>query len=280
MTARGFMDNKLNFVSFTPGTSFEMGHSGGQRRERELLFHLLAPHVERRTPLMNLLQGWVTKKEGWRRGLDTELPIEPRIRRDFDEEFEKREDLQLKLWELLDTWFHRYRRRWPDEARWGRDELIGELRRLLAAVCIRALEPDLVILDEFQRFKPLIETREEHRSPAVELAQSLFQTKAHDGRPVPTLLLSATPYKLYTTDAEIEQEDHYEDFLATTRFLFCNKEPQSRELGPRSGQICQRPEAGNATRQEFAEGGHSREDCRGKRAARGDGQNREGCRQR
>ena len=134
----GFMDNKLNFVSFTPGTSFEMGHSGGQRRERELLFHLLAPHVERRTPLMNLLQGWVTKKEGWRRGLGTELPIEPRIRRDFDEEFEKRDDLQLKLHELFDTWFRRYRRRWPDEARWGRDDLIGQLRRLLAAVCIRA----------------------------------------------------------------------------------------------------------------------------------------------
>ena len=219
-----FMDNKLNFVSFTPGTSFDMGHSGGQRREREVLFHLLAPHVDRLTPLMNLLQGWVTKKDGWRRGLDTELPIEPTIRRDFDEEFEKRDDLHRKLRDLLDNSFRRYRRHWPDEARSGRDELIGELRRLLAEVCIRALEPDLVILDEFQRFKPLIETREDRRSPAAELAQSLFQTKAHDGRPVPTLLLSATPYKLYTTDAEIEQEDHYEDFLATTRFLFGGRE--------------------------------------------------------
>ena len=226
----GFMNNKLNFVSFTPRTSFDMGHSGGQRRERELLFHLLAPHVGRRTPLMNLLQGWVTKREGWRRGLGRELLIEPRIRRDFNEEFEQRGDLQLKLQELLDTWFHRYRHRWPDEARWGRDELIGELRRLLAAVCIRALEPDLVILDEFQRFKPLIETREEHRSPAAELAQSLFETKAHDGRPVPTVLLSATPYKLYTTDAEIDQEDHYEDFLATTRFLFCGRESNVENL--------------------------------------------------
>ena len=216
----GFMDNKLNFVSFTPRTSFEMGHSVGQRRERELLFHLLAPHVGRRTPLMNLLQGRVTRKDSWRWGLGTDQPIEPRIRQDFDEEFEQREDLRLKLHELLDTWFHRYRKGWPDEARWGRDELIGELRRVLAAVCIRALEPDLVILDEFQRFKPLIETREDQLSPAAELAQSLFETKAHDGRPVPTLLLSATPYKLYTTDAEIEQEDHYEDFLATTRFLF------------------------------------------------------------
>ncbi len=216
----GFMDNKLNFVSFTPGTSFDMGRSAGRRRERELLFHLLAAHVERSTPLMNLLQGGVRNKEGWRQGLDAELSIEPGIRRDFDKEFARRNDLQCKLHGLLDTWFRRYRCDWPDEARWERNDLIGELRRLLAAVCIHALEPDLVILDEFQRFKPLIETREDYRSEAAELAQSLFQAKAHDGRPVPTLLLSATPYKLYTTDAEIEQEDHYEDFLATTRFLF------------------------------------------------------------
>ena len=220
----GFMDNKLNFVSFTPGTSFDMGHSGGRRREREVLYHLLAPHVERSTPLKNLLQGRVTRTENWRQGLDTELPIEPGIRRDFDAEFERRNGLQLKLRETLDTWFHRYRPHWPDEARWARDGLIGDLRRLLAEICIRALEPDLVILDEFQRFKPLIETREDRRGEAAELAQSLFQAKAHDGRPVPTLLLSATPYKLYTTDAEIEQEDHYEDFLATTRFLFGGRE--------------------------------------------------------
>ena len=220
----GFMENKLNFVSFTPGTSFEMGHSGGQRREREVLFHLLTPHVKFRTPLMNLLQGWVTKRDAWRRRLNTELPIESGIRADFDEEFERRDDLQRDLHDLLNSSFRRYRHHWPDEARWRRDKLIGELRRLLAEVCIRALEPDLVILDEFQRFKPLIETRDDRRSPAAEVAQSLFETKAHDGRPVPTLLLSATPYKLYTTDAEIEQEDHYEDFLATTRFLFGGRE--------------------------------------------------------
>ena len=114
-----FMENKLNFVSFTPGTSFEMGHSGGRRREREVLFHLLAPHVDRLTPLMNLLQGWVTRKDDWRRGLETVLPIEPTIRRDFDEEFEKRDDLHRKLRDLLDNSFHRYRRHWPNEARWG-----------------------------------------------------------------------------------------------------------------------------------------------------------------
>ena len=226
----GFMGNKLNFVSFTPGTSFDMGHSGGRRREREVLFHLLAPHVERSTPLKNLLQGRVTRKESWRQGLDEGLQIEPGIQRDFDAEFERRNDLQRKLRETLDTWFHRYRPLWPDEARWARDELIGDLRRLLAEVCIRALEPDLVILDEFQRFKPLIEPPEDHGSEAAELAQSLFQAKAHDGRPVRTVLLSATPYKLYTTDAEIDQEDHYEDFLDTTRFLFGGRKDDVEKL--------------------------------------------------
>ena len=97
--------------------------------------------------------------------------------------------------------------------------MIGRLRRLLAEVCVGALEPDLVILDEFQRFKQLLDTRNAERDPSVELAQALFRAKAHDGKRVRTLLLSATPYKLYTADAEIEHEEHYEDFLATTRFL-------------------------------------------------------------
>ena len=226
----GLVDSKLNFVSFTPGTSFNMGHSSGQRREREVLFHLLVPHVERHTALMNLLQGGVAGKDGWRERLAERLPIEPGIRTRFDAAFKDQEELRCRIDELFDTWFHRYRQHWPREARWARDGLIGKLRRLLAEVCVQALEPDLVILDEFQRFKPLLETREEYRRPDAELAQSLFLAQAHDRRPVRTLLLSATPYKLYTADAELEQEDHYEDFLATTRFLLGNEESRVENL--------------------------------------------------
>ena len=226
----GLAGNKLNFVSFTPGTSFNMGHSSGQWREREVLFHLLEPHVKRRTALMNLLQGGIARKDGWRKGLAAKPRIQREIRTHFDAVFKDRDDLQRKMDELFDTWFHRYRQHWPREARWERDDLIGKLRRLLAGVCVQALEPDLVILDEFQRFKPLLETQGEHQSPDVELAQSLFQAQAHDHRPVRTLLLSATPYKLYTADAELEQEDHYEDFFATTRFLLGNEESRVENL--------------------------------------------------
>ena len=64
----GLAKSRLNFISLTPRTSFDiMGHSTGQRRERQVLFHLLAPHVAgRRTALMNLLQGGIKGRDGWR----------------------------------------------------------------------------------------------------------------------------------------------------------------------------------------------------------------------
>ena len=116
------------------------------------------------------------------------------------------------------------------EARYLRDQVISELRRVLAGACVHALEPDLVILDEFQRFKSLLGTQGPERDAAADLAQELFQARAHDGKRVRTLLLSATPYKLYTADAEIEHEEHYQDFLDTTRFLLGEDGARVREL--------------------------------------------------
>ena len=146
--------------------------------------------------------GWISKKEKWRRRLENNpRPIDDTIRQSFEAAFHEYPDLQGRLREILDTWFRRYRS-WPAEARQQRNQVISELRRVLAGACVKALEPDLVILDEFQRFKKLLDTRETERDPAADLAQELFQAEAHDGKRVRTLLLSATPYKLYTADAE------------------------------------------------------------------------------
>src|SRR5262249_50630879 len=76
--------------------------------------------------------------------------------------------------------------------------------------CLRALEPDLIILDEFQRFKHLLDGRDE----ASGLARGLFEYE--DAR---ILLLSATPYKMYTLTDEGGDDNHYEDFIRTLRFL-------------------------------------------------------------
>ena len=226
----GLADSKLNFVSFTPGTSFNLGRSTGQRQEREVLFQLLAPLVGPRIALMNFLQGGIKKRDEWRRGLESNpRPIDWTIRQRFDAAFREQPDLQGSLCELLDTTFHRYYS-WSSEAQSQRNQITGELRRMLAGACVDALEPDLVILDEFQRFKSLLGTPGAERDAAADLAQELFEAKAHDGKRVRTLLLSATPYKLYTADAEIEHEEHYEDFLATTRFLLGGDEARVEEL--------------------------------------------------
>ena len=226
----GLAGSRLNFVSFTPGTSFNLGSSTGRGREREVLFQILVPLVGPRTALMNLLQGGITKRDDWRWRLENSPRlIDETIRERFNAAFREQAGLQVRLRELLDTTFRRYHA-WPREARYRRDEVIGELRRVLAGACVHALEPDLVILDEFQRFKSLLGTQGAERDAAADLAQVLFQARAHDGKRVRTLLLSATPYKLYTADAEIEHEEHYNDFLATTRFLLGDNEVRVAEL--------------------------------------------------
>jgi len=87
---------------------------------------------------------------------------------------------------------------------------------LLARTCIDALEPDLVILDEFQRFKHLLDPDSEEQ--AALLAQRLFEWSGEEDE-AHVLLLSATPYKMYTLSHEAEEDDHYADFLNTVKFL-------------------------------------------------------------
>jgi len=72
------------------------------------------------------------------------------------------------------------------------------------------LEPDLVIMDEFQRFKDLLDSDDE----GAQLANAIF-----DHPDAKVLLLSATPYKMYTLPDEPEGDDHYRDFSRTVRFL-------------------------------------------------------------
>ena len=246
-------DAKLNFVSFTPGTSFNMGRSSGQAPERQILFQLLEPFARSRTALMNLLQGGIYSKDNWRWRLNNEpVALEANIKAEFQAKFTD-SALSEQLSCLLDAWFGRYRAEWPAEARWQRNALIAKLRRLLAEICVQALKPNLVILDEFQRFKPLLETREDQQEPGAALAQALFKAKTPEGNPVRTLLRSATPYKLYTADAEIEHEDHYEDFLATTRFLL-DDEDRVRDVQRRLadfGTSLKRAAAGGPDQVEF-----------------------------
>ena len=214
----GLGEGRVNFISFTPNTSFNLGHSGGMEKERRVLYWLLADVVPRQHGLANLLQGQVGR-ERWKDLLDTPLPLERGIRQRFQTAIVNDRALFERLETVIDRWFITPLEKYGAQARQARNQLIKELRQRLAKICVEALQPDLVILDEFQRFKALINQDTDDEDPATELASHLFTATNQHNEPVRTLLLSATPYKLYTTDAELDTDDHYEDFHATTRFL-------------------------------------------------------------
>jgi hypothetical protein len=70
---------------------------------------------------------------------------------------------------------------------------VGRLRRALALATLRHQPPDLVILDEFQRYRQLLDERD-----ADPLLKALLDPESEDTRPA-ILLLSATPYPHLTT---------------------------------------------------------------------------------
>ena len=217
--------NRVNFLALTPGTSFDLRSSMGIEQERVVLYHLLQ-HVwpNKKTGPMNLLQGYV-KRTGHFRWKLKEFKRSQRLDVDLANAFKQRllqaealheqyEDL-CKRFCKTQTWIP-----WND--RKDQIRFIGKLRAMLAEVCVTALEPDLVILDEFQRFKRLLDGED----ATSRLARHLFNYSDETSH-VRLLLLSATPYRMYTLHHESSEDDHYRDFLRTVEFL----DPELKKSG-------------------------------------------------
>lgn len=213
-----FNGKKVNLVSFTPGTSFEMGWQTGSQEERQLLHILLngmtwsGSEGERASALF--FQGQVRKLKDFQAGIARmrdSLGTGPDavILHEFSESiaasglYEEFDAVRGRL-EGLDEI--------PAEMKPAVKGITSRLRGALAKASVESLEPDLVILDEFQRFRHLIDPAS--GSPASELAHHLFNY-----RHAKVLLLSATPYKPFTTVAGDSEDDHYQDFITTLSFL-------------------------------------------------------------
>lgn len=99
------------------------------------------------------------------------------------------------------------------------NRIINELRRIFADLSLSMLEPDLIIMDEFQRFSSLLDYSDESEQSAI---VKKFFTQEGGQQPL-ILLLSATPYKPYSTLEELTEfnvDEHYEDFNRLMDFLF------------------------------------------------------------
>ena len=220
---------KVNLVSFTPGTSFsDGGWRQGSAPERAMLTVIL-DKIANRTPsdrrVTRLLMHGTVKSpqrfDHWYvKPLVRELAGEPdpRIVNAFTRMIEADGSLDRFI-ALRDE--VRRKHSVPSEL-WHRNhDLIAEFRQSLAKAGVDTLEPDLIILDEFQRFRHLLNPES---GDAAELAHALFE---HPDAKV--LLLSATPYKPFTNSDDAE-DDHYQDFLATIRFLAGGAPGAEREV--------------------------------------------------
>ena len=221
---------RLNFITFTPGTSFELASNMGTIRERALLHHMLTEIWGLSgTGALNVLQGNAGKDRFRERvheisqsELDETLLTSFKAALDLratDERVQGAEDIRQRFQALCED-FGYARTNIPSDQHQRRIKMVGELRGILAASCIEALEPDLIILDEFQRFRDILDGDDD----ASVLARNLFSF-----RDVRLLLLSATPYKMYTLADDSGGEDHYRDFVRTYRFL-AGSDAKAKEL--------------------------------------------------
>lgn len=212
--------SRVNFISLTPGTAFDHTRSrGGHAKERTILYRILYDlpwahgrrKLELRTGLRNMLQ-CTSGEDNWRSQADAiwEEDVDESLAKSFRKKV--RGDMpfynELKSC-CLQFKRHRDSGNIPWEQSNNRYKIISKLRSMLAENCLAALDPDLVIMDEFQRFRDLLDGDDD----ASMLAKALFNRKG-----VRVLLLSATPYKMLSLNHD-DEEDHYVDFIRTLKFL-------------------------------------------------------------
>ncbi|MFK5644891.1 helicase-related protein [Ornithinimicrobium sp. LYQ121] len=231
MNERSDDGSAINIISLTPATSFDLRSSGGVAGERALL-HVLLEGAWGREAVSSpkwgrFFQGGASERRmRWehRWGVDRSTLTEDLVRTFRDGLTSAtfgRDAVPLvdALRDGVDQFDRRKHRRLTNRASTRRYALLGQLRRVLAEACVGHLDPDLVILDEFQRFGSLLHGSDD----AAILARHLLGDERIDAASPHTqtrvLLLSATPFKMYTLPDEPEGDDHYKDFTRTVSFL-------------------------------------------------------------
>lgn len=226
----------LRLNTLTPATSFRSSGHAGHQRERKILYTiLLCDELLRDVPtgVACLLRGSVQRSaESWAKDLEEERRsrLEGSIRAGLPRRFLD----HIRSAPLAPAEFPSGVPRLADaislyeavlecactltfenHTRYARAslEIIRQLRKALADLCVEYIDADLYILDEFQRFRDLID--EESGSEAADIARRIF-TKPNTR----VLLLSATPFKAFSGATDLEWGDeHYREFRTVLSFL-------------------------------------------------------------
>lgn len=208
-------------IPLTPGTSFNLQTSAGNMNERALMFAILS-HLDdfkdHKTALKNRLNIYGANGDNWTDIIDKyEKDIKENVCTGYreniskevvnDDCYQEAKDLLLKAIALND-----YN---------TTNKAITLFRIIFCKISMKELNPDLVIMDEFQRFSSLLDL--EGNSEEAMLTRTFFGKE--DGPCI--LLVSATPYKPFTTLEELNEnkiDEQYQDFNKLADFLFDGRE--------------------------------------------------------
>lgn len=225
------LENYIQLIPLTPDTSFRMTSGTGNVSERALMYAIL-----RRVPWLSVYEneledlfeyGASVAWEQWAKlyyetaVANCEVNTEGRYPANVIQQVtEYCEENPLK--DMLLTYL--------GDAKNGifgnRYTLISKLRVMFAEISVSMLHPDFVIMDEFQRFKFLISSEDESDT-------GILAKKFLNSEDIKILLLSATPYKLYSTLEEIDEsqvDEHYAEFFQVMDFLFDTRKDQFHEV--------------------------------------------------
>lgn len=217
------LESYIQLISLTPKTSFSIHNSNGTVDERALMYVILK-RLDLDKEIINEINR-IFKKPGpksWTYAVkwfeDEFNHCNKKSNGKYEEHMVKELNKTLKTKSFKDKILIDYitdyclsNNKTNKESR----ELIVELRTIFADISLNKLEPDLIIMDEFQRFKYLINS--DKNSEMKKLTDKFFNNKS-----TRILMLSATPYKMYSTIDEIDYSQvdaHYSEFLDVMNFL-------------------------------------------------------------
>lgn len=223
-------------LSLTPATSFQMSWGIGSANERALMYACLSllPEFLSHNMLDKLSEILVGRAQKSWKGLSEDYYNKVRYANMAEYRKAIVEALTSKLTQMYskeETYMQRLIRLCNSEhnKQWKEDIYYFkiDLRKIFADISLEILKPDLVIMDEFQKFSSLIDT-----DKATETEENMIARKFFANKDTYILLLSATPYKPYTTLEELNDtnnDEQYRDFHRLMDFLH-SKEDEKIEF--------------------------------------------------
>ena len=224
---KSILDGLIQLIPLTPNTSLKIHNSEGIVEERALIYAILIqfnPYKDLQEGLEKILH-YDKRVSGSRWDYEKKKYLHQVIKCNEKSNGAYFEYMGEKIKKLDEIHY--------DEKKSLKDSLIAlcksndnnyadfkkhivKLRMFFADISLDKLDPDLIIMDEFQRFKDLLKEGTEINK----LATKFF--KSENAR---ILMLSATPYKMYSTLDEMDSghfDEHFSEFFNVIKFLNMN----------------------------------------------------------